>query len=132
MPLTKAQQRKINQHLAKLGKWDDYDARRSELRENGMSRYDALQKAAEEFLGDLDKFFGENKGTLKAEKVEKSERKDSTSLMEDAMWVYNNLDVKDVKAEDAPSSGAWGWLQKVRGSAVLLQDFFIATTLKAL
>lgn len=41
----------------------------------------------------------------------------------DVMWVYNNLYVSGVKPSDAPSPGAWGWLQECRDDAKALNDF---------
>ena len=35
----------------------------------------------------------------------------------DVHWVYNNLWVKEVKAKDAPSAGAWFWLMDCRRSS---------------
>lgn len=35
----------------------------------------------------------------------------------DVHWVYNNLWVKEVKASDAPSAGAWFWLVDCRTNA---------------
>ena len=35
----------------------------------------------------------------------------------DVHWVYNNLWVKEVKASDAPSAGAWFWLMDCRTNA---------------
>ena len=39
-------------------------------------------------------------------------------------WVFDNIDVADVKPEDAPSSGAWSFLQRVRTYPDLLKEFY--------
>ena len=41
----------------------------------------------------------------------------------DVHFVYNNLFLEDVRPEDAPSPGAWFWLQEVRSSQEALDDF---------
>jgi len=42
----------------------------------------------------------------------------------DINWLYNNLMVKDVKPEDAPSPGAWAHLQYHRSSKAAMAEFF--------
>jgi len=42
----------------------------------------------------------------------------------DLNWIYNNLMVKDVKASDAPSPGAWAHLQYHRSSDEAMTEFF--------
>ena len=41
----------------------------------------------------------------------------------DVHWVYNNLWMDGVTEADAPSPGAWFWLQECRSDSKALQDF---------
>ncbi|OQA04091.1 MAG: hypothetical protein BWY69_00109 [Planctomycetes bacterium ADurb.Bin401] len=39
-------------------------------------------------------------------------------------WVFDHIDIADVKPEDAPSAGAWSFLQRVRTYPDLLKEFY--------
>lgn len=51
-------------------------------------------------------------------------RKGRASAKEAVEWVFENMSVVDVKAEEAPSSGAWGYLQMCRRDPSVRSDFY--------
>ncbi len=67
-----------------------------------------------------------SKGVLKptAVKSDFSNWDGKIDTISDINWIYNNLMVADVTAEDAPSPGAWAHLQYHRSSDEAMSDFF--------
>lgn len=41
----------------------------------------------------------------------------------DIHWVYNSLMLSNLRPEDAPSPGAWFWLQEIRSDKAARDDF---------
>lgn len=52
------------------------------------------------------------------------EEKDHVSFLEQVEWVFDHIEISDVKPKDAPSAGAWGWLQLVRNNPAVKQGFY--------
>jgi len=46
------------------------------------------------------------------------------SPLEDLRWVFHALGAKELKPEDAPSSGAWALLTTLQGDEHLLKNFY--------
>jgi len=65
-------------------------------------------------------------GVLKATAVKADFTKwdGKIDTVSDINWIYNNLDIADVKPEDAPSPGAWAHLQYHRSSTGAMAEFF--------
>ena len=66
------------------------------------------------------------KGVLKATamKADFTKWDGKIDTINDINWIYNHLMVSDVKAEDAPSPGAWAHLQYHRSNDAAMSDFF--------
>ncbi|MBE3088303.1 MAG: hypothetical protein IMZ61_13945 [Planctomycetes bacterium] len=52
--------------------------------------------------------------------------------IEDIRWVFHALGAKDLKPEDAPSSGAWYLLQTLKADDLALKSFYITVYPKLL
>ena len=61
---------------------------------------------------------------IKAKKADFSNWDGKIDTISDINWIYNNLMVEDVTAEDAPSPGAWAHLQYHRSTPEAMTDFF--------
>ena len=114
--------------LKNNGRWTEFKRRRVELEGQGLRRDEAWDQASTEF--GIDTFRSDPSAVAEASKPASSPRatkaapdsgrvkpkvfdgKEST-LRGDYQWVYDNFQV-EVKARDAPSSGAWGLLQFAR------------------
>ena len=66
------------------------------------------------------------KGILKATAVKADFTKwdGKIDTISDINWIYNHLMISDVRAEDAPSPGAWAHLQYHRSTPAAMDDFF--------
>lgn len=127
--------------LQEHGFWNWFKERREQIIvEQTVSRYQAGKLAMEEIqagkAGDTMKHSGvprphrtlsvskekaQDVPVLNKDAVSKDDfaGKAEPSIREVAEWVFDNIDMKDVQASDAPSAGAWSllrWVQKNKAS----------------
>lgn len=118
--------------LKNEGRWDEFISYREQLKADGLEAKEAWTQARQKFPSEplavslvesvcdddpvepdggdvcIGDFCG--KGPVSARAV--------------VQWVFDNIDVADVKPEDAPSSGAWSFLVRVRTYPDLLKEFY--------
>jgi len=105
--------------LQASGKWTEFKAYRVALENHGRSSRDAWIEAAKAFgfTGECSiSPGGKNKPKVTLMQSAPSEVFDgkSSNVRGDFAWVYKNLGVSDITADQSPSSGAWGLLEFAR------------------
>lgn len=119
--------------LQESGLWEDFLARREELQADGNTATTANKIARSEF-GPADdeepekkpKSKPKRKPPVKVESVPADVFADrpSVSARKVVQWVFNSIDLDDLKPEDAPSAGAWSLLMRLRRYPDLLKEFY--------
>ena len=114
--------------LKREGRWNAFLERRRELVEDeGMSPREARAQLSIEFApiptGD-----GFHKTDTRSDKdwVKKGDfaGKGTSLPQKDIRWIFNHIGIKDVRPSDAPSAGAWGYLQAIKQNDEIMHDFY--------
>jgi len=118
--------------LKNEGRWNDFIQYREKLKAGGLDAKSAWAKARQKFGPE----------SYRAPMAEADPDDDTvlsagdTVCMDDfcdkppvtaravVQWVFDHIDIADVKPQDAPSSGAWSFLQRVRTYPDLLKEFY--------
>ena len=112
------------------GRWNEFIDYRESLKANGIDPKEAWARAREKFQpgsegpGKADS--PDDPGMASGGGVSSSNFADKqpVSARQVVQWVFDNIDVDDVEPGDAPSSGAWSFLQRVRKHPDLLKEFY--------
>ena len=122
----------LKNRLKSEGRWDEFIRYREDLKAQGVDAKSAWAKARAKFQpvpegavvlnDDSDGMDGDssNSGICLGE----FDDKPAVTARAVVQWVFDHIDVADVKPADAPSSGAWSFLQRVRTYPDLLKEFY--------
>jgi hypothetical protein len=123
---------KLKTRLKQEGRWDEFIGYREGLKAKGLDAKSAWAKARQKFGPE----------SYRAPVAEADPDDDTVLPAGDAVsmdvfcdkppvtaravvqWVFDHIDIEDVKPEDAPSAGAWSFLQRVRTYPDLLKEFY--------
>ncbi len=115
--------------LKSEGRWDDFIEYREKLKADGLDPKAAWAEARAKFQPVPD-------GAAVAKPDTDDGPVDLVDCLDDfadkppvtaravVQWVFDHIDVTNVKPQDAPSSGAWSFLQRVRTYPDLLKEFY--------
>ena len=114
------------------GRWDDFINYRERLKASGLDAKSAWAKARQKFQPTPDgasmaESDADDDPVLPAGDIvclDVFADKPSVTARAVVQWVFDHIDITDVKPEDAPSSGAWSFLQRVRSYPDLLKEFY--------
>lgn len=114
------------------GRWDEFIQCREKLKADGMPAKDAWYEARQKFGPESYRAPAaedncDDDSVLPAGDIvcmEVFADKPSVTARAVVQWVFDSIDIKDVRPEDAPSSGAWSFLQRVRTYPDLLKEFY--------
>ena len=112
--------------LEKNGHWEEFVKYREKLKAGGLSAKDAWAKARQDFrpgTGEGIDNTGNSDG-IDSIVLDTFEGKPAASARQIVQWVFDHIDVTDIQPEDAPSPGAWSFLQRVRQYPELLKEFY--------
>ena len=115
----------LKARLKQDGRWDKYLSLRDGYKLKGLPPKDANRKALDDIKDettDQDNAVADDNNSFLHKQSFSSTGK--TSARKIVEWIFNNIGIEDVKPEDAPSSGAWCYMQSLRSSPTLLQDFY--------
>jgi len=122
----------LKTRLKQEGRWNEFIGYREKLKADGMPAKDAWYEARQKFGPE----------SYRAEVAEDNCDDDSVVPDDDIIcmdvfadkpsvtaravvqWVFDHIDIKGVKPQDAPSAGAWSFLQRVRSYPDLLKEFY--------
>ncbi len=113
------------------GRWDEFIQYREQLKTDGLDAQSAWAKARAKFepvpdtalaqdIGTDDSVVPGGAGVCLAD----FQNKPPVTARAVVQWVFDHIDITDVRPEDAPSSGAWSFLQRVRTYPDLLKEFY--------
>ena len=109
----------MENRLQREGRWEAFEARRRELKADGMTGSEAYQQAVTEFAEPLSRTDGAPelvpKGTFKGK------RAPGRKAVE---WVAEHVGIADVEPQDAPSGEAWSLLAWASSDASNTADFW--------
>ncbi|MCK5604750.1 hypothetical protein KAR91_22865 [Candidatus Pacearchaeota archaeon] len=124
----------FKQRLTQEGKWEKFLELREEYKRQGLIPKDATMRAKDEVeniktdcvVSDFDSGFITDDGDSADGLVGKHCFTNSGNISERQIvrWIFDNIGITDIGPEDAPNSGAWSYLQSLRNSPTLLQDFY--------
>ena len=116
--------RERTERLKKEGRWDAYLDRLEELKGSGISDAKAGKQAKAEFAPKLD--FAPRAKAENPDGLYKSDfaGRPEVSARDVVMWIFDNILILDVAAEDAPSAGAWAYLMEIRTSPIIRSEFY--------
>jgi len=118
--------------LINEGRWDDFILYREQLKAKGEDAKSAWAKARQKFSPEsyrapVDESDSADDSVLPAgNSVCMDDFCDKPPVTARAVvqWCFDHIDIEDAKPEDAPSSGAWSLLQRVRMHPDLLKEFY--------
>jgi hypothetical protein len=108
------------------GRWDEFIQYREQLKADGLDAQTAWERAREKFQP----IQTDGSDDCSAEPVRIAvcqsvfADKPPVTARTVVQWVFDHIDITDVRPEDAPSSGAWSFLQRVRTYPDLLKEFY--------
>ena len=110
------------------GRWAEYVQLREKKKGEGMDAADAAAKARDEMMADM-RLKGQVVGSTLADikVVRENSARHATkrvSSYEVIEWVFEHLGFPDTAECEAPSPGAWSYLQEIRKSAELKKAFY--------
>ncbi len=136
----------LAERLKAEGSWTAFCDRRAELESEGWSKKDAYGKAVSEFSGenttaDLPipmtdvngRGFPIPAGVSKPIAATSDMFAGKTATISQVIqWVFESMELADVKPDAAPSAGAWGLLMHCRKNPDAKQDFYLSVWPKLL
>ena len=118
----------FKQRLTNENRWDEFVAYREDLKARGVSAKEAWVQGRAKFDQPVDMAVpaGVASGSTDRESVRLDDFSDkpTASARQIVQWVFDNIDVENTKPHDAPSAGAWSFLQRVRTYPDLLKEFY--------
>ncbi|WP_146660749.1 hypothetical protein [Anaerohalosphaera lusitana] len=126
----------FKKRLKREGRWDEFIKLREGLKRDELSPKEAWAKARREFEPDFgnqgldatvaDLSDGGDSGLDSGDGISRDiyQNRPNVTARAVVQWVFDHIDVADVRPEDAPSSGAWNFLQRVRTYPELLKEFY--------
>ncbi|AQT69197.1 hypothetical protein STSP2_02384 [Anaerohalosphaera lusitana] len=126
----------FKKRLKSEGRWDEFIKLREGLKRDGLSPKEAWAKARREFEPDFESVpvadncggcdSGDGAGMDSGDGIRRETfaAKPNVTARAVVQWVFDHIDVADVRPEDAPSSGAWSFLPRVRTYPKLLKEFY--------
>lgn len=127
----------FKERLQREGRWKEAVKRRENLKKLGMSAANAWKTIAAEFPIEPSAETVPAKASAKAptkggaapRRAGGLQKADfpglaTVNIRQDVYWVYNNIDVTDVTAKDAPSPGAWSMREWARHSGMQRNEFY--------
>lgn len=118
--------------IKREGRWDEFIEYREQLKADGLDAQSAWEQARAKFepvpdttavaegAGADDPVLSVGDGVCLADFQDKP----PVTARAVVQWVFDHIDIADVRPEDAPSSGAWSFLQRVRTYPDLLKEFY--------
>jgi len=124
--------KQFRERLESEGHWDEFVRYREKLKAGGLSAKDAWAKARQDFrpgmvsgaTGEDADYITADRGGIDSIVLDVFEGKPTASARQIVQWVFDHIDVEDIQPEDAPSPGAWSFLQRVRQHPELLKEFY--------
>ncbi len=122
----------FKQRLINEKRWDEFVAYREDLKAKGVSAKEAWVQGRAKFDQPIDiagvPAVDSGGGAVIPDRVSVQldifQNKPTASARQIVQWVFDSIDIEDCKPEDAPSAGAWSFLQRVRTYPDLLKEFY--------
>ena len=111
----------LTDRLRREGRWDEFKARREQLKTEGVPAKHAWFQAAVEFAPENESADDE---LVSRPDLAVLKNKPPVSVLEAAQWVFEHLDTDWIEPADAPSAGAWSLLQWARSSMTARSQFY--------